>query len=118
MTDKTGKSEKLLDAVDASIKRLVTPTTFLVAAAVLGNGLQNIEGSAAFSIFVIATLVVISGLYFLFSVGVFIHKMEEAGVKKGWVFLTAIPYLWAYIVVFLVALRFGLENAAKIITSQ
>lgn len=118
MIETTSRSEKLLNAVDSSLKRLVAPTTFLVAAAVLGNGLKNIQGSPAFSIFVIVTLVIISGVYFVSSTLIFVHKMEEAGIKKVWISLTVIPYFWAYFVVFLVALRFGLENAAKIITSQ
>ena len=111
-TEETKKSEQLLNAFDASIKRLITPTTFLVAAAVISRGLDNPDSNPLVIYTLVSCLFLFSIGYFIFSVGIIAEIIEQVVKHKVGVVIGGTIYIIMYFVVFVVAIMLGLSKVA------
>ena len=105
---KVEKSESLLDAMDASVKRLVTPTAFLIAAAVISQGLKIPESNHALIYVLMIGLGLLSGIYFIFSIGVITNKIDSAITNKKLALFIALSYTFMYFVLWVVVIKLGM----------
>jgi len=111
-SDQIKNAEELLDTFDASIKRLVTPTTFLIAAAFLSRGLDNPDSNRFMIISLVTILCLFSIGYFVFAVGLVAKKIEFIVKHKAGSLVGGTIYTIMYIIVFLVAITLGLNKVA------
>ena len=107
------KAEELLNVFDSSLKRLVTPTAFLVAAALLSRGLDKPETNQTLIHILVGALTLFSTLYFIFSVGLVAKKLEEIVKHKLGALVAGTIYILLYIIVFLAAIIMGLSKIAS-----
>ncbi|PNF81124.1 hypothetical protein CXK92_12745 [Stutzerimonas stutzeri] len=100
--------KKLLEVIDGAVKRLVTPVAMLVAAGLLSKGLSNKDASYLVVSFLIVVLALWALGYMVLSVIVAIKELEQEGVSKVAAAMLGTSFILVYMVLFLVALNFGL----------
>ena len=104
--------KEVLDTIDSAIKRLVSPTAMLVAAALLTRGLDQ-PGSNTFVIHgLIFLLVVYAFGYLAFSAAVAIKEFDELGLRFWQKGVFGLSFMLLYLVLFIAAIYFGLGKIA------
>ncbi|EGG92943.1 hypothetical protein IMCC1989_2102 [gamma proteobacterium IMCC1989] len=102
--------ENILKTIDTAIKRLVSPVTMLVAAALLSKGLDKPEASPA----TIKSLMVLLGIwavgYMVLSATQAIKEFEAANINgyKKWFLSTS--FILVYFVLCISAIKLGFDK--------
>lgn len=101
------KSEQLIDAIDSSIKRLVTPTAFIIAAGVLLTELETNAKHQELIYISVFSLIFFAILYTGFSVMVIAKKLESVVSNKNAKIIVGSFYSFLYLILWLVAIKTG-----------
>ena len=102
--------KRMLEIIDGAVKRLVTPVAMLVAAGMLSNGLEKQDASQFVVIILMALLVLWALGYTAVSVAVAIGEFEREGISKTMSVMLGTSFILVYLVLFVVALKFGFER--------
>lgn len=112
-TTKNNKVKIILDIIDTSIKRLLSPATMLVAAVLMSKGLGKPESNEIAIKTIIVLLSLFSIGHFIGSLVVAVKEFDEAGINKVAGFFLSTGYMLIYFVLFVVAVVTGV---GKVIT--
>lgn len=102
--------KKILEIIDGAVKRLVTPVAMLVAAGLLSKGLEKQDTNHLVIFFLISILILWALGYIFMSVAVAVKELEQEGMSKIMAVMLGVSFVLVYLVLFLVALNFGLEK--------
>jgi hypothetical protein len=102
--------KKVLDAVDSAIKRLVSPTAMIVAAAILAEGSKS-ENASPLVIKALVWLLSLFALgYLIFSCREAFKEIEASGYSKITTGFISLAFMLVYFVLILVGIRFGISK--------
>ena len=100
----------ILESIDSAIKRLVSPTAMIVAAAVLAEGMNKDESNQI----VIQSLVWVLSLfafgYMIASYKVAFKEIEDSGHSKLTTGIISLAFMLVYFVLILVGIKFGIDK--------
>ncbi|GAB2933928.1 hypothetical protein [Rheinheimera gaetbuli] len=102
--------KQILDAIDGAIKRLVSPTAMIVAAALLAQGSKG-DGATPFIIKVLIWILSIFALgYLILSYLVAFKEIEASGYSKLKTGFISLAFMLVYFVLVLAGIRFGIDK--------
>lgn len=99
-----------LNTIDAAIKRLVTPVTMFIAAALLSKGLDKPDANPSVIKFLMGLLALWALVYMFFSAWQALKEFQEQGIGKIRMAFISLSFLLVYIVLFFSALKMGLDK--------